>query len=750
MAKAFFKNDHIYSLAIPGFEHPGIMVRPGKYVSGNYYLDSYELYGLTYVGDDVVVDPIEDLVYDYVELLTGADIEPGVPNGLATLDATGKLTVAQLPQLAISDTFVVADQAARLALTAQTGDIAVQTDTALTYILVADPATDNANWKQIAPTSLNGSGTAGQIPLWLNSTTLTSDAGLTYVGGVFRVASAGGAGAGTIYLGTGGTGSTAAISGGGGAWGDGVVLSGTGTVTYSSSFAATVWFGAIASGSTLGSVVAPAYFGAASGVPLRWTSDTSAMSSADTSLSRISPGVVGVGTGAAGNTDGQISAGGGGRFLGSGTAGYHLLAGTTGTAYLYVTTAGGVYSRPGIKANSIGTFSWSSTTDEYQAADTGLSRISAGVLGVGTGAQGSIAGSLATNDVFSLSRTLTGSVVFYNGGNWTSGSSYDASITRVGIGALNVGSVLGIGCSTHPLASLRVDQPTTGVGVVSVSGTTVTGTNTVFTNTFKVGDTITVTTTSGSETKAISVIVSDTELTTAAFAGTASFVEYTLVGGTRFSVYGNGNVSVPGQITASVLSASNNSTATWFALGTQANTFFAAGSNAGTLHNQYRFAATYTDFGLGGTGVLGWTQTYGGGYSENFDVALARSSAGVLKVTNGSTGIGALLSSVKVTPNTGTVAPAVTDSRTVYTNEGSSGITTVTLPTAVAGLQYVGMVQANQTLTITAATGDTIRVSTSVTATGGSVTSNVIGSVIRLTAINATEWFGEITGTWNF
>jgi hypothetical protein len=103
------------------------------------------------------------------------------------------------------------------------------------------------------------------------------------------------------------------------------------------------------------------------------------------------------------------------------------------------------------------------------------------------------------------------------------------------------GATLGGMVTSGPVT---VTQPTTGPGTVSVSGTAVTGASTFFTNTFKVGDTITVTTTSGAETKTIASITSDTALVTDAFAGTASGVAYTLVGGTRFVVRGNGNVFV--------------------------------------------------------------------------------------------------------------------------------------------------------------------------------------------------------------
>lgn len=86
--------------------------------------------------------------------------EKGANNGVATLDAGGKIPSAQIPAVAITSVYVVANQAARLALTAQEGDVAVQTDNGLTYILSTNDPTQNADWIQItaagAVTSVNG------------------------------------------------------------------------------------------------------------------------------------------------------------------------------------------------------------------------------------------------------------------------------------------------------------------------------------------------------------------------------------------------------------------------------------------------------------------------------------------------------------------------------------------------------------------------------------------------------------------
>lgn len=50
------------------------------------------------------------------------------PNGIATLDASGHVLTSQIPALAITDVYVVADIAARDALTVQTGDVVKVTD----------------------------------------------------------------------------------------------------------------------------------------------------------------------------------------------------------------------------------------------------------------------------------------------------------------------------------------------------------------------------------------------------------------------------------------------------------------------------------------------------------------------------------------------------------------------------------------------------------------------------------------------
>ena len=54
--------------------------------------------------------------------------EKGAANGVATLDAGAKIPVAQIPAVSLPEVYVVADAAARLALTVQEGDEAIQLD----------------------------------------------------------------------------------------------------------------------------------------------------------------------------------------------------------------------------------------------------------------------------------------------------------------------------------------------------------------------------------------------------------------------------------------------------------------------------------------------------------------------------------------------------------------------------------------------------------------------------------------------
>ena len=102
--------------------------------------------------------------------------QKGAVNGLAELDGNGLVPTHHLPALAITTTQVVNSQSAMLALTAQTGDVAVRTDVNKSFILTATPATTLGNWQELlTPTDsvLSVDGSTGAVSLsstYLNRT----------------------------------------------------------------------------------------------------------------------------------------------------------------------------------------------------------------------------------------------------------------------------------------------------------------------------------------------------------------------------------------------------------------------------------------------------------------------------------------------------------------------------------------------------------------------------------------------------
>jgi len=81
---------------------------------------------------------------------TVAGLDTGTASGnIPILDLNGKIDTTVLPAIAITDTYVVSSQTAMLALTAQTGDIAVRTDLNKSFILKTNDATVLANWQEL-------------------------------------------------------------------------------------------------------------------------------------------------------------------------------------------------------------------------------------------------------------------------------------------------------------------------------------------------------------------------------------------------------------------------------------------------------------------------------------------------------------------------------------------------------------------------------------------------------------------------
>lgn len=127
---------------------------------GTLQLTEFDAYGRRSKEGDATTDDLpEGANLYFTDARTDARITAAKsdPDGIASLQ-DGKLDPGQLPALAITETFVVADEAAMLALDCQQGDVAVRADEQKSYILTAEPASTLANWQELlTPT---GSGVA--------------------------------------------------------------------------------------------------------------------------------------------------------------------------------------------------------------------------------------------------------------------------------------------------------------------------------------------------------------------------------------------------------------------------------------------------------------------------------------------------------------------------------------------------------------------------------------------------------------
>lgn len=87
---------------------------------------------------------------------TASKCNTGTSQGtVPIINSEGKLDNSILPSLAITDTFTASNESEMLALNAQKGDICIRTDENKTYILQSEPATELANWLELAtPTDL--------------------------------------------------------------------------------------------------------------------------------------------------------------------------------------------------------------------------------------------------------------------------------------------------------------------------------------------------------------------------------------------------------------------------------------------------------------------------------------------------------------------------------------------------------------------------------------------------------------------
>lgn len=99
---------------------------------------------------DVQVNGSSVVSNGVASLGTAASANTGTSSGnVPVLDSNGKLDTSTIPAVAITDTYVVASEAAMLALSAQVGDIAIRSDVGKSYVLQTEPATTLSNWKEL-------------------------------------------------------------------------------------------------------------------------------------------------------------------------------------------------------------------------------------------------------------------------------------------------------------------------------------------------------------------------------------------------------------------------------------------------------------------------------------------------------------------------------------------------------------------------------------------------------------------------
>lgn len=84
------------------------------------------------------------------------------------------------------------------------------------------------------------------------------------------------------------------------------------------------------------------------------------------------------------------------------------------------------------------------------------------------------------------------------------------------------------------------------------------------------------------------------------------------------------------------------------------------------------------------------------------------------------------------------------------TNEGASSKPVRGLEAAQAGVQRTFIIQDSDGMRIQANSGDTVRLGTSVSSSGGYIESTEVGATVTLLAINVTEWIAiAFNGTWS-
>jgi hypothetical protein len=134
--------------------------------------------------------------------------------------------------------------------------------------------------------------------------------------------------------------------------------------------------------------------------------------------------------------------------------------------------------------------------------------------------------------------------------------------------------------------------------------------------------------------------------------------------------------------------------------------------------------------------------------------SITATADGVYTLLNNGQGANASLKVSKpVSAKTTAYTVTATENGTVFTNEGATAQVVFTLPTAVANYSWTFVVQDADGLRVDTASGDTLRIGGTVTASDGYVECATIGKVITIVAINATEFIEMSNATaadWTF
>lgn len=103
-------------------------------------------------------------------------------NGVASLDANGKIPTSQIPSISFSSGYVVNNETEMLGLSAAVvGSIAIRTDNSLNYVLSSLPASTRANWLQLLmPVSIASVNGYTQSSITLTSSDIAEGTNLYY------------------------------------------------------------------------------------------------------------------------------------------------------------------------------------------------------------------------------------------------------------------------------------------------------------------------------------------------------------------------------------------------------------------------------------------------------------------------------------------------------------------------------------------------------------------------------------------